>query len=623
MLGKDGYKDTLAIVSKMNADNIFWKREVAVYDYLLFALSHISGNESRANRIIEDMLANDLVPREETMKAAILCAARSGDLEACSRYIRRMHEEWNLTISERMKAILLYACAKRGDFEGALEILGQLGRAGTLVHSEQRPVRSTMATATTQMAKKEVEKLLRERDVVDNSNVLMALINQTHARRGHGQQLTQEYVKEEVSKVLELFTVMTRDSKQVDTQLYTIMMQYLSTLPSPLPGMIYLYREMHSSEKAKPNYVTYRIMLEACAEHMDMDLAKQLWKDMEAARIVKDCRVRASFVKGWGRTGHLKTAERYTQEGMIAQRAIEKERIQYQVGFVVRNKRRREQGLPILEKMPRLPRRQRITGEMIDLGVLHELMRANRQHNQPERVYELYREIDAGEWGRKIRPNEFTLSIVLGACASGTTATELVDRGIELMDGYFNHQRYGFSGHTAPDGSAPDEMPDRVLDHGHGSDNGDDDEDKSEAGRDRQLELLGSETMPRKHFAPGEGGVKTRLLSDVNYQLYFAMLGRHHRQRKMVEVWDEMMETVEKPPSHLTVSLVTEALENVQWGAGPIKRLQRQLREKWPKVDWDGAKRGKRLGGASGAGGGEGEEGYEDDSVGAGGRFWK
>src|SRR5690554_1936967 len=115
MLGREGCQDVFAIVERMNDQSVQWKSEPKVYDYILYSLSHMSGNEAQADRVIGQMLANDIIPRQVTMKAAILCAARSGDIQACSRYISRMHQEWNLTITERMKAILLYACAKRGD----------------------------------------------------------------------------------------------------------------------------------------------------------------------------------------------------------------------------------------------------------------------------------------------------------------------------------------------------------------------------------------------------------------------------------------------------------------------------------------------------------------------------
>ncbi|KAF9347753.1 hypothetical protein BGX26_000790 [Mortierella sp. AD094] len=613
MLGKDGCKDTLDIIHKMGSRDIDWKQEPVMYDYILYALSHESGNITQADKIIEGMLANDLVPREETMKAAILCAARSGNLEACSRYIQRMHHDWNLTITERMKAILLYACAKRGDFEGTLEILGQLGRSGTLVESKFGTSRThrragdtdpIMSTSAPELSSKDtMEELLNAQDIINNSNVLLALINQTHLRRGGKKQLSQEFVKEEVSRVLELFTVITKDQDRVDTQLYTIMMHYLSSLPSPLPGMMYLYKEMRASENAKPNHVTYQIMLEACAEQMDMDQGKQLWEDLNAAKIVKDCHIRASYVKGWGRTGHLDTAEAIARAGLLAQEQLEKDRMQHQVLFVMRNKKKRTRGLPELEKPPRLPKRQRIS-EMINLAVLHELMKAHRQHNNPARVYELYREIEAGKWGRRIRPNGFTLSIVLGACASGTATLELVDQSIKLVDHILEikrrqRQQY-YKGNDVED-----------INEGRGKvDDIDEDEAKPDDPHHRRriVDLLGSESVSDKSELP--------ILSDINYQLYFTMLGRHHRQHKMVEVWDDMMKSIESPPSHLTVNLVTEALENVQWGAGPIKRIQRQLREHWPEIDWTKVDWGSR-------GGPKSYRVEVDESVGAGGRFWK
>ncbi|KAF9122245.1 hypothetical protein BGW39_009884 [Mortierella sp. 14UC] len=595
MFGRDGYRNTLSIVSSMDNNGISWKHEPAVYDYLIYSLSHMSGNEAQANRIIEQMLANNLVPREETMKAAILCAARSGDLEACSQYINKMHEEWNLNISERMKAILLYACAKRGDFDSAVEILGQLSVAGTLVRSRtdsriKRRTGDSPGLATSTSINEQLEEILSAQDIVNNSNVLLALINQTSNKRGNKNQMTQDFIKEEVSKVLELFTVVTKNPQQIDTQLYTIMMQYLSTLPSPLPGMTYLYKEMQGTENAKPNHVTYRIMLEACAEQMDMEYGRQLWDDMEASKIIRDCYVRASYVKGWGKIGYLKQAEWIAREGFLMQEGVDKNRRQHHAAFALKNRQRREQGLPKLEDPPRLPRRQRLNA-MISLSVVHELMRANRAHNNLDRVYEIYQEVEHGKWGSRMRPNQYTLSIVLQACGSGTATTKLVDQGINLVERYLESQQ-------------------RQLQQFKGDDNEDQDENLMQD-QGQRAATDAEETISGKSSLAS--------LSDINYQLYFTMLGRHHRQRKMVDVWDEMMQVIEHPPSHLTTNMVMEALENVQWGATPIKRIQRQLRERWPQVDWDGA--GKKKKRASGYGIGE-ELVDEDRSVGAGGRFW-
>ncbi|KAG0219639.1 hypothetical protein BGX33_001811 [Mortierella sp. NVP41] len=598
MFGRAGYRDTLSIVSSMDSKGVSWKHEPAVYDYLLYSLSHMSGNEAQANRIIDKMLANDLVPREETMKAAILCAARSGDLEACSRYITRMHEEWNMNIGERMKAILLYACAKRGDFDSAVEILGQLSTAGPLVRprsetrTKKRSGDSNSGLTAFAATDAQLEEVLSTQDIIVNSKVLLALINQIHNKRGNKKQMTHEFIKEEVSKVLELFTVITKNPQEVDTQLYTIMMQYLSTLPSPLPGMTYLYKEMQATGNAKPNHVTYRIMLEACAEQMDMEYGKQLWDDMEQTNVAKDCYVRASYVKGWGRIGYLKQAEWIAREGYLVQEGLDKDRRLHHIAFVAKNRKRRERRLPLLLAPPRLPRRQR-SNDMLSLNVVHELMKANRAHNKLERVYEIYQEIEHGKWGSRMRPNQFTLSIVLQACGSSSATAKLVDQGIDLVERYLEGQQ-------------------RQLQQFKG-DEEDNDDQEGESGLDRGQRAAADaeETI--------SGRSSLAALSDINYQLYYVMLGRHHRQRKIVTVWDEMMKAIEHPPSHGTTNMVMEALENVQWGAAPIKRIQRELKERWPQVDWEGAGKRKR-----GSGSGTADDITDEDrSVGAGGRFWR
>ncbi|KAG0027821.1 hypothetical protein BGZ82_008736 [Podila clonocystis] len=592
--GRNGYRDTLDLVAAMDTNNIQWKAEPAVYDYLLRALSHMSGNETEADKIIQQMIDNDLVPREQTMVAAIMCAARSGDLEACSRYIARMHRDWNLSLTEQMKAILLYACAKRGDFETAFEILTQLRRSGSLVRGEQAiPLTSGKGAlklkrgsrqqkqqkeADISAGKAKLEETLLNQETVNATNFLLALINETHAKRAGKKQLSQESVREEVSKVLELFTIITANPNRVDTQLYTIMMQYLSTLPSPLPGMIYLYKEMVASNRARPNGITYRIMLDACAEQMDMDIGQVLWSDMVKNGIPADCYVRASYVKGWGRIGNIKSAEKLCKDGVIAQRVVDQcQETVYGSGT----------------KAVAVPG----TTDMISLSVLHELMRANRTSNIPGRVIELYQEIDRGQWGHNIRPNQFTLSIVLQACGSLSASPVVVDQGIDLVDKF-----------TAEHRALEEAMENNPQSHA-------DDLDWATRALSKQSQA------PYEEFSlPG--------LSEVNYQLYYTMLGRHHRQRKMLEVWEDMIRQSspatgsKSPPSRLIVSTVMESLENVQWGAGPIKRIWKDLEMRWPKVDWTGNSCKHRRYGTSGGHASDGSS-DADETTGAGGRFWR
>ncbi|KAF9362667.1 hypothetical protein BGX34_005732 [Mortierella sp. NVP85] len=609
-LGRDGRKDIFALIIKMNNENVKWKHERAVYHHLLNSLSQMSGNEVEAEKIIDHMLASNLVPKEDTMRAVIMCAARSGDLEACSRYIHKMHQEWNLTISERVKSILLYACAVRGDFDSSLEIFAQLNQAKAEKRVTPKDSNSRIALKSTPRTSPstftDIEGTLSTQDVVDNSNILLALINQTHARRGHKKRISQEFLKEEVHKVLQLFTIVTKDPNQVDTQLYSIMMQYLSTLPSPLPGMMYLYKEMCMLENAQPNGITYRIMLDACAEQMDMDQAKQLWSDMDANHIPKSSLIRASYVKGWGRTGDLETAERIAREGMFEQERLEQDLLRRQSEPVVRSKERQDPLSTLLN--PRRLQRERQVTKMIGSGVLHELMTAHKVHNQPERVYELYREMEAGKWGVGISPNEKSLAIVLEASGSSSATAKLVDQSIDLVEQFLEKQRYRhlqLQGNGAMD-----------LKKGHGDSHEADNHRDEPSSEDHGL--FDSETIPGMH--------PPMALSDANYRLYYIMLGRHHRQRKMVEVWDDMMKWIKRPPSRLTFKVVTEALENVQWGAAPIKRIRRQLKERWPDIGWTStAGRGRRGGrnSASRALGLAYDPSDEDESVGAGGRFWR
>ncbi|KAF9313475.1 hypothetical protein BG003_005187 [Podila horticola] len=592
--GRNGYRDTLDLVATMDTNNIPWKTEPAVYDYLLRALSHMSGNERKADKIIQQMIDNDLVPREQTMMAAIMCAARSGDLEACSRYIARMHRDWDLSLTEHMKAILLYACAKRGDFETAFEILTQLRRSGSLVREEhvipstpgkgslklKRGLRQQKHQKKTDISagKAKLEESLLNQETVNATNFLLALINETYTKRAGKKQLSQEFVREEVSRVLELFTIITANPDRIDTQLYTIMMQYLSTLPSPLPGMMYLYKEMVASDHARPNGITYRIMLEACAEQMDMDIGQMLWSDMVKSGIPGDCYVRASYVKGWGRIGNIKLAENLCKEGAVAQRTVNQGQ---------------ERAYGSVTKAVATPR----ATDMISLSVLHELMKANRTSNIPGRVIELYQEIDCGQWGHKIRPNQFTLSIVLQACGSLSASPALVDQGIKIVDKF-----------TAKHRGLEEAMENNPQSHV-------DDLSWAIGAFSKQ-----SQAPYEEYGLPG--------LSEVNYQLYYTMLGRHHRQRKMLEVWEDMIQQssaatgFESPPSLLIVSTVIESLENVQWGAGPIKRIWKDLEMRWPKADWAGK---SHKNGRYGISRGNARDGGSDDdeTTGAGGRFWR
>ncbi|KFH66384.1 hypothetical protein MVEG_08482 [Podila verticillata NRRL 6337] len=593
--GKDGYRDTLELVAAMDTNNIQWKTEPVVYDHFLRALSHMSGNETTVDKTIQQMIDNDLVPREQTMVAAIMCAARSGDLEVCSRYVARMHQEWGLSLTERMKAILLYACAKRGDFETAFDILIQLSRSEFIVHREhlksstpgkgvlrqKRGFRQQKHQKDTKISagRASLEDALLDQETINATNFLLALINETHAKRAGRRNLSQEFVKEEVSKVLELFAIITANPDRVDSQLYTIMMQYLSTLPSPLPGMMYLYKEMVSSDRARPNGVTYRIMLEACAEQMDMDIGQVLWSDMVKKGILLDCHVRASYVKGWGRVGNIKWAEKLCKEGLAAQRKAD---------------HNQEKAPGSVTKIVATPR----ATDMINLTVLHELMRANRTSNIPGRVIELYQEIDRGQWGHMIRPNQITLSIVLQACGSPSASTVMVDQGIKLVEKFTATHR-GLK-------EAAEINPQNHVD------------DLTRA--------IGTLSGNSQAFS---GEVSPPRLSEINYQLYFTMLGRHHRQRKMLEAWEDMIQQAlpatgpRSPPSRLTVSTVIESLENVQWGAGPIKRIQKDLEMRWPQIDWTGKSRKYGRHGASVVVYARDGSSADDETTGAGGRFWR
>ncbi|KAG0348770.1 hypothetical protein BG004_004237 [Podila humilis] len=586
MQGQSGTQDILDTVTAMSRSNVPWMSEPQVYDRLLFALSHVSGNTTKADRIIEEMLSNDVMPRKQTMVAAILCAARSGDLEACSRYITQMHLNWNLSLTERMKAILLYACAQRGDFDTAFEILQQLSKAGPLVDDgPSRPHSlplSKRAASQKRRAKKEtqsvegtevshhatLEEALQGQDIVNVTNLLLALINETHAKRIGKDRRNLEFLKNEVAKVLELFTMITQNPDHVDTQLYTIMMQYLSTLPSPLPGMMYLYKEMRVSKRAKPNVITFKVMMDACAEQMEMGIGQTLWADMAKLRIKPDSHVRASYVKGWGRIGNIKAAEDLCMEGWLVQQKS-------RTGLLA------------------IP-------DATSLTVLHELMRANRASNLPYRVVELYREIEGGRWGPNIRPNQFTLSLVLQACGAQSSSVDLVDQGIEIVEHFVAKQQQELLEQLSGQRVGIDEI--------------------QETGATSHSEI--PQIIKDEDLHSG--------LSDVNYQLYFTMLGRHHRQRKMLEVWDEMMwqsttgtGTI-TTPSRMTVSIVIESLENVQWGAGPIKRIRKELRTRWPNVQWLSNNRSTVFYADIGDGVLMRSGGVDDDgTTGAGGRFWR
>ncbi|KAF9584926.1 hypothetical protein BGW38_004644 [Lunasporangiospora selenospora] len=592
MLGRGGCQDALSIIAQMDAACLSWKQDPAVYDYLLHSLSHMPDQGVLADQIVRQMLSNDVIPREHAMKAALLCAARSGDLEACSRYIECMHQDWGLTVSDRMKAILIYVCAKRGDFDSALELLKQLSISSSGLHSGKRDIElDAQNTATTDPPQETPEvgmhdytlsDILSSQSLINKTNLLLARINQSYIKYPKMKQSSQELMKEEVADVLELFSSIIKDPKRSDTHLYTIMMQYLSTLPSPLPGMMYLYNDMRASKRTKPNSITYKIMLEACAEHLEMEIGERLWKEMKEANIPADCHVRSVYVKGWGKLGHLAKAEWISNEGLAAQKIQDElRRSLHFESAVVRSKSKTTKDSVNKKEAAIPPSPPRLVPKMISLTVLHELMRANRSHNRPERVLELYQEIYSGQWGRSISPNQFTLSIVLQACSSRSTRDGLIDRAIEFADHYITQRRLWVE---------------------------QDVEEETNTGEKARTQS-DSEFFGMEEYLASNG---PSVFSDFNYQLYYAMLGKHHRQHKLVEVWKEMMKTIEYAPSHLTVNLATEALENVQWGAGPIKEIRKELRQRWPSVDW--ASRGRRL-----------VPGDADDDVieGAGGRFWR
>ncbi|KAF9419830.1 hypothetical protein BGZ94_009313 [Podila epigama] len=596
-------QDVLDIVQTMNAQNIPWQGEIQVYDYLLYALSHNSGGVSQADEVIRTMLKNKLVPRERTMIAAILCAARSGDMEACSRYISMMHSAWSLSLTQRMKAILLYACSVRGDFEVATEIMMQLSQPSTeppkehsAIGKKNRGRRHRQEAQQEQPSVTDIQEVLLHQGIVDTTNYLLALINETQAKRAKMKDLSQEYIKEEVSKVLELFTIITTYPDKVDTQLYTIMMHYLSTLPSPLPGMLHLYKEMLASANAKPNRVTFKIIMDACAEQMDMDKGKALWLDMKKQGIMPDCHIRASYVKGWGRVRNIEMAEAICQEGLNAQRALMR-------------------SLHVRSKDVTMSRPQ-VQVDSMNRAVVHELMMANVLCNRLNRVVELFREMESGLWGSMIKPSQTTISILIKACGSSMADRVLVDAGIELIGQHITMWRQDPIKDAAP--SPLDEFV-----------------------KARDPSLVKDITRLKEHEHYDNQG-----LSDYNYGLYFVMLGRQHRQEKMMEVWHDMIRHTEYPPSKQTVWYVADSLEDVQWGAGPLKRLFLDLQERWPNINWRSRGRPRQLFDAQGSlriafeSKGNGSRGFrkdldiendedaaedvdDDDTTGAGGRFWK
>ncbi|KAF9156349.1 hypothetical protein DFQ26_009393, partial [Actinomortierella ambigua] len=213
----EGSTAALQIVKSMQDRQLPWQEEAEVYDLLLASMARRAGWRNEIRLLVDTMLTHGILPKEETMQAAMLCAARSGDVATCSSYLDRMHREWGLSPSERLKSILLYACAKRGDFQGAVEVFGQLTDRGHLTCTASGQLSEMGETTTTTTTTATVEDLSQtspqgdlNNALVNQSNLLLALINQsTSAAKGRRRDPGQDrmMVQEEVRSILRLFTM--------------------------------------------------------------------------------------------------------------------------------------------------------------------------------------------------------------------------------------------------------------------------------------------------------------------------------------------------------------------------------------------------------------------------------
>ncbi|KAF9970795.1 hypothetical protein BGZ73_006424 [Actinomortierella ambigua] len=580
-----GSTAALQIVKLMQDRQLPWQEEAEVYDLLLASMARRAGWRNEIRLLVDTMLAHGVLPKQETMQAAMLCAARSGDVATCSSYLDRMHREWGLTPSERLKSILLYACAKRGDFQGAVEVFGQLMDRGHLTRTNT-PVSSLGSRDTgTALAVEESQKGPQgdlDNALVNQSNLLLALINQSTAsakgrRRDPGQDRTM--IQKEARLILQLFTMIAHPrqgdrgatTSKVDSHLYTILMQYLSTLPAPLQGMRHLYEEMLKRAETSPNLITYKILLDACAEQMDMTTGQGYWNDMVQQGILPNKHVSASYIKGWCRVGEFAKAEAVCREALQMSLGTDKVAVE-QAKRVLRRRAALEQlrsqadseggrggeGERVNPPVPRSLSRKRIRdirhrlvndrmimrqlarqqAEAFDVSVVEALMQG--QGGFVQRAIDTFSRIESGV--RRTRPK-------------GHLAASSIDSRV----------------------AAAEEEEEQV-------------DTQEEEEEQQKMSSPSSETvLPEMEWAD--------LLTDGAFFHYFGVLGRSHRADLLVPTWKSLLRAGVHPSSR-TVSRLLDCLEDYQWGLSAIKRIQQDLEHNWPEQDWSnviGDRSGGRL----------------------------
>ncbi|KAG0239475.1 hypothetical protein BGW41_007657 [Actinomortierella wolfii] len=610
---QEGSAEALRIVKSMNDRQLPWQETSEVYDLLLSSMSRRAGWRNEIRLLVDTMLANGILPKEETMHAAMLCAARSGDVMACSKYLERMHREWGLTPSERLKSILLYACAKRGDFQGAVEVFGQLMDHGHLTWTRSQEAHKRGGQGKDGGSRREepydhVLKGIKETEaqgnldnaLVNQSNLLLALINQSMAaskgrRRDHRQD--RALIQEEVRSILRLFTMITNPSHpyaastKVDSHLYTILMQYLSTLPSPLQGMRHLYEEMLKKNETKPNLVTYKILLDACAEQMDMESGQAYWNDMLQQGILPNKHVRASYVKGWCNVGEFAKAEESCRDALqfslsTSDDAVEKARqvLQRQIQARIQTlsdsignsnmdtiQLRRLRSIRKRWMNERMILRQlaRQQAEAFDISVVDTLMQGYVRHDMWHQACRVYEAVEQGLWGNTSRPTPKMLMTFFYCCGQGGFVQRAIDTFTRIE--------------SKVNGATAQQHPQRQVRPQHKKLMAD--KDGIEGG-----ETMTSETMlPEMEWA--------QLLTDGTFFHYFGVLGRSHRAELLIPAWKSLL-NLGIHPSQRTVGRLLDCLEDQQWGLGAIKQIQQDLTDNWPDQDWShiiGDRSGGRL----------------------------
>ncbi|KAF9159062.1 hypothetical protein DFQ26_006952 [Actinomortierella ambigua] len=361
-------------------------------------------------------------------------------------------------------------------------------------------------------------------------------------------------------------------------------MQYLSTMPSPLQGMRHLYDDMLKRPETSPTLVTFKILLDACAEQMDMTAGQGYWNDMIQQGILPNKYVSASYIKGWCRVGEFAKAEAVCREALqmslgtdkkegikqakvALQRRAFLEQVQSQAegqsSSAPSQSRKRLKAIRNRMVNERMMVRQlaRQQVEAFDMSVIEALMQGYVRHDLWQEACRVYEAVDQGRWGNTIRPTAKTLATYFYCCSQGRFVQKAIDTFSRIESGVNRaHQKRHMPASSSSSSSS-------LMDA----------EEEGIGAEADELQPSSETLLPEMEWAD--------LLTDAAFFHYFGVLGRSHRADLLVPAWKSLLR-LGLYPSPRTVSRLLDCLEDHQWGLSEIKHIQQDLEHNWPEQDW-------------------------------------